>query len=131
MKLMLFPIVILISLQSCKDNEANPTIFKGQVEFADNGEIVTNGWLIINGNKYGNPIDSSLGNDTAFVEDTGKFNIKIESNEDVDYYIILFEYFNRDKVSIILASEQMDCLPYNCGDIRPGKEYLLKIKIPR
>ncbi|UZR99805.1 hypothetical protein [Chondrinema litorale] len=128
----------IVLLYSCEDEVIGPTSFEGKVVYADDETPFNTGYINIGSNQYRVGTPDLLDFKRVIISDDGSFNVEFEQDENIDYFDIEIEVITYvDSIGFIysgnyLQSSGLDCTPYNCDEIEPGKDYKnLLIKVPR
>ena len=130
--------LIIALLLGCEEEVHGPTSFEGKVVYADDETPFTSGFVEIDFNQYRVGTSSLLGFERILISEDGSFLLEFDQNEDIDYFAIEIEVISYIDSTIILFTDSyteisgLDCSPYNCDEIEPGKDYKnLLIKVPR
>jgi len=118
-------------LSACKEENNTPTIFKGQVVYEDNNEVITKGHLMIESYEYKFLFDKPISRDSITISDKGKFDVNLNYHPDIDYYTIYYYYNDAGRTVI----PELDCSAISskgdCYTLLPGKSYEFDLKVVR
>ncbi len=118
-----------ILLIACREEEQKSTTIKGTVIYADSAEVPNNIVVGVSGINDIFPGGHIL-NDTSLVLDNNTFEVSLSYVEELDYYAIYIDFVDNDVVVSAVNPSDLDCSPYNCDRLPPGRTYDLTVRIP-
>ncbi|MDW3194446.1 MAG: hypothetical protein R8G66_18865 [Cytophagales bacterium] len=122
-------LLLLTAVIACKE-EAEPTMFQGQVVFADDNEPFLNGYIEFTAGSDGASGKLADFRELPLEAKNGAFEIIFDANED----IVSFNIEVSDTVffDVIGPEDGLDCGAIPCEEISPGNDYRnLIIRVPR
>jgi hypothetical protein len=141
--LIILCICLFTSCQSDDDGmeapQAQPTIFQGEVLYADNSEPVSNAKIGIIGFEsflFGGDVPIETLEGILDKSAQGEFNLTFKADPDIDYFFIGVTFYDQANPGLIIGGSDfangMVCSPVDCRSFEPGKEYTgLTIVVPR
>lgn len=141
--LIILCICLFTSCQSDDDGikgpQAQPTIFQGEVLYADNSEPVSNaiiGVIGFEGVLFAGDVPIETLEGILDVSAQGEFNLTFKADPDIDYFFIGVTFYDQANPGLIIGGSDfangMVCDPIGCDDFVPGNDYTgLTILVPR
>ncbi len=77
------------------------------------------------------PGTKALSDTSLSLDSDNTFEVSYPYVEELDFYSITILFVDDNEVvTDVVDSGNLDCSPYDCSDLRPGKTYDLTVRIP-
>lgn len=132
---LLLAILLIFGCKSDDNGDREPqpllTSFSGMVLYESNGEPVRSGELFISGTDS-EPLRSPITRAEAQLKiEDGSFEISFETIEEVDRFTFAIDILeNGFIINSFGWADGLQCLPGDCREFAPGKDYELTIVVP-